>query len=261
MCCSASKVRCLPRATARRPNDKVMSMSKKQSRIDLRIDVLDLEDQHAVVLTNLKPPELVEAIVAEFHGDVNAQYLGANAADYYLVNAENSAILDSETPVGQQVANNGRLALQEIERPLPSGGRSLKHIAYLRELASGNVYKLRWQPAIVGRFSEDLPMNELVAVDLQSYPTGLRVSRRHVAITETDGQFFVENLSKNPVSIRRGDDVIISVESRKQQIAPGDVIDLERSDIMLKLIVRNGAPPDPVDAPAAEEPDENEEEN
>lgn len=231
-------------------------MSSKQSRIDLRIDVLDLEDQHAVVLTNLKPPELVQAIVAEFHGDVDAQYLGANAADYYLVDAESGAVLDPETPVGQQVAKNGRLALHEVERTLPAGGRALKQTAYLRELTSGNVYKLRWQPAIVGRYSEDLPMNDLVAVDLQPYPTGLRVSRRHVSITETGGQFFVENLSKNPVSIQRGEDVTVSVESRPQQIAPGDVIDLERSDIMLKLIVRNGAALILADAPISEEPTE-----
>lgn len=238
-----------------------MSMSSKQSRIDLRIDILDLEGQHAVVLTNLKPPELVEAIVAEFHGDGDALYLGANAADYYLVNAESGAVLDTETPVGQQVVSNDRLALHEVERPLPAGGRALKQTAYLRELTSGNVYKLRWQPAIVGRFSEDLPMNELVAVDLQPYPTGLRVSRRHVAITEAGGQFFVENLSKNPVSIRRGEDVTIPIESRQQQILPGDVIDLERSDISLKLIVRNGAAPSPVDAPAPDQAVESEEEN
>ncbi len=236
-------------------------MSSKQSRIDLRIDILDLEDQHAVVLTNMKPTELVEAIVNEFHGDADAPYLSANAADYYLVSAESGVVLDPETPVGQQVAANDRLALQEVERPLPAGGHALNRTAYLRELTSGNVYKLRWQPAIIGRFSEDLPMNDLVAVDLQPYPTGLRVSRRHVAISEADGQFFVENLSKNPVSIQRSEEVTIPIESRQQQILPGDVIDLERSDIMLKLIVRNGAASSPLDAPVPDHAVGREEEN
>lgn len=229
-------------------------MSSKQSRIDLRIDVIDLQDQHALVLPKLKPPELADAIVAEFHGDVNAEYLGANAGDYYLVNVESGVALDPETPVGQQVASGGRLALQEMAHPLPTDARPLGQSAYLRELTSGNVYKLRWQPAIVGRSSEDLPMNDLVAVDLQPYPTGLRVSRRQVSITEQDGQFYVENLSKNPVSIRRGEDEVIPIESRKQRVLPGDVIDLERSDIMLRFIVRNGARSQPADSGMAEQP-------
>lgn len=226
-------------------------MSSKQGRIDLRIDVLDLPDQHALVLPKLKPPELVSAIIAEFRGDVNAEYLGADPRGYFLVDAESGAALDAEAEVGKQVSSGGRLALREVETDLPQGGQPLSRSVYLREVASGNVYRLRWQPAIVGRHSADQPMNDLVAVDLQSYATGLRVSRRQVAITEKDGQFFVENLSRNPVSIRRGDDVAIPIESRRQRILPGDLIDLERSDIMLKFIVRNGAPTEPAGKLAA----------
>lgn len=217
-----------------------MNMSSKQSRIDLRIDVMDLRDQHALVLPALKPPELVGAILAEFHGDV--EYLGENPAEYRLVRAADGAALDGETPVGKQAADGDRLALHEVDLAAPADSRPLSQNAYLRELASGRVYKLRWQPAIVGRRSEDAPANELLSVDLGGYPTGLRVSRRQVSITEKDGQFFVENLSKNPVSVRRGEETTLPIETRAQRILPGDVIDLERSDIQLRFIVRNGAP-------------------
>lgn len=234
-------------------------MNSKQGRIDLRINVLDLQDQHAQVLPKLKPPDLVDAIIIEFRGDSDAEYLGANAGDYYLVNAQSGAPLDSATEVGKQVANGGQLALREVEHPVPSDGQALSQSVYLREIASGNVYRLGWQPAIVGRYSEDQPMNDLVAVDLQSYPTGLRVSRRHVAITENDGQFYVENMSRNPVSIHRND-VTIPIESRRQRILPGDVIDLERSDIRLKFIVRNGSAAQPADPAMPAEPVEIDEE-
>lgn len=238
-------------------------MSSKQSRIDLRIDVLDEEDQHALVLATLKPSDLVNAILAEFHNDVD--YLGDDPAGYRLVRAGDGAALDSETSIGQQAADGDRLALQEVGAGIPADSRPLSKKVYLREMATGRVFRLGWQPAIVGRSSEDQPKNEWVAVDLQAYPTGLRVSRRQVSITEKDGQLFVENLSKNPASIRRGENVVVPIEAHQQPILPGDVIDLERSEIMLKLIVRNGAARKPGPASAAMPPvapeDEQEKEN
>jgi pSer/pThr/pTyr-binding forkhead associated (FHA) protein len=94
---------------------------------------------------------------------------------------------------------------------------------------------------MIGRRSENRPQNELVAVDLRSYPSGLRVSRRHVRLTEQNGVFFVENLSKsnNEVLLLSQDQAAPTpVAADPVPIAPGDVIRLERSDIELKLIVR-----------------------
>jgi pSer/pThr/pTyr-binding forkhead associated (FHA) protein len=92
-------------------------------------------------------------------------------------------------------------------------------------------------------------MNELVAVDLQAFSTGLRVSRRHVIIYEQEGVYFVESLSSNPASLLRtspsgdGSEQAVELTETRVPLLSGDVIRLERSAILLKFIVRDSAAP------------------
>ena len=173
------------------------------------------------------------AILQEF-GDI--EYLGTNPADYQLLQADDRKPLDEEQPLSALATH--RLILVERDLPLPPGAMRPSQPIYLREQTSGIAYKLHWLPAIVGRCSESLPLNDLVAVDLGVYPTGPRVSRRHVKITEEEGRYYVQSLSNNPVTlVRTGQNARIPLSETRQLLTPGDMIDLERSDLKLKFIV------------------------
>jgi hypothetical protein len=47
-------------------------------------------------------------------------------------------------------------------------------------------------------------------------------------------------MSRNPTSIKNGEEQIIPITSKKQPLQPGDVVQLERSNIALKFIMRSG---------------------
>ena len=210
-------------------------MSTNQKRLDLRIDVFDKLAQWAKPLPTLRPPELVDAILQEFQ---ELEYLSDASDDYYLVQAENeAALLQEDVPLQQQVVNESRLKLLEVERPLPPGTKPPSQAVYLRDVANGKVYKLHWLPAIIGRPDKNQPHDDRIAVDLESYKTGLRVSRRHAQMTEQNGRYFIESLSRNPTTVKN-EAGTEEVGDKKRPLQHGDLIQLERSNIALKFIIR-----------------------
>lgn len=212
-------------------------MSAPQKRLKLRINVFEKVGQTALPLPTLKPPELVEAILQEFR---ELEYLSDVAADYHLLKADDTSPLNDEEPIRNQLANGSHLVIVENEAPMPQGTSRPSDSIYLREQASGKAYKLHWQPAIIGRPDKNQTHNDHVAVDLESYKTGLRVSRRHAQITEKNGSYFINSLSRNPTSIKGDEDSPIPVSAEKRPLSNGDIIHLERSNITLKFIIRNG---------------------
>jgi hypothetical protein len=212
-------------------------MNSSQARVELFIDVFEETGQRALALSELKPSELVSAILQEFH---DLEHLGDNAEDYYLAKAESREPLDAETSLAKQVRAGDRLMLAEREAPMPGGTRRPPASIYLREQRAAKAFRVPYLPAIIGRRSENQPLDELVAVDLRSFASGLRVSRRHVRLTETGGDFYVENLSTNPVlliSPRWPSPLAVSTD--RLTLLPGDIIRLDRSDIELKFILRS----------------------
>ncbi len=215
-------------------------MSTSASRLELQIDVFEKLNQKALPLSTLTPTQLVEAILQEFR---ELEYLSDKPADYQLVKAEDQLPLDEESQLKAQLINGGRLVIMEKEQSLPSGTNHPTRAIYLREQAAGKVYKLHWQPAIIGRPDKNQLQNDQVAVNLESYKTGLRVSRRHAQITEKNGQYFIQSMSRNPTSIRDTDGNVIPVTSEKRPLQNGDIIHLERSNIALKFIIREETNP------------------
>jgi len=214
-------------------------MSSTPARLDLRVDVLDKKDQRALALSNLTPAEFVEAILREFR---ELEYLSDVPADYQLLKAEDKSPLEAQNQLQQQVANNSRLLLVETRPPLPPDTRRPSQDIYLRDQTTGKVYKLNWLPAVIGRPDKNQPHNEWIAVNLESYQAGLRVSRRQAMITEQNGQYFVESMSRNPTAIKKENGELIEVGAAKQPLSPGDSIFLERSNVSLKFIVRGNLP-------------------
>ena len=211
------------------------------TRLELYVDVFEKVGQKALVLPNLTPLDLVAAILREYS---ELEYLGSAPGDYHLIRTEDASPLDGAAQLATLLRSGDHLALVENELALPAGTRRPSRHLYLREQGTGTAYRLAWQPAIIGRIAENQPDNAWVAVDLTAYPTGLRVSRRHVRLDEEDGGYYIENLSGNPVSVtvaRPGTQAgqsSVAVTDGKQSIHAGDLITLDRSGITLKFVIR-----------------------
>lgn len=212
-------------------------MGASKDRLEIKIDVLDQPDQRALALADLMPEDMIAATLQEFR---EIDYLGIDPAEYQLAYADTGKELDGSLPLRSQVTEGAHLKLCERERALPGGGRRPDAPLYLREMASGRVFKLHWLPAIVGRPDRNLRDNQLLAANLETLPAGLRVSRRHVMIDEQNGQYSVRCLSGNPATLRRPTGESRPLNTALQTpITGGDVLYLDRSEIALKFIVRH----------------------
>lgn len=206
-----------------------------QQRLELFVDIFEKPRQRALALPELTPQQLVEEILQEFR---ELEYLSRIPAHYRL-RKPSGAILEADIPLRQQVSGlDNQLVLIEEDQALPAGTKRPSLPAYLREQSSGLVYKLHWQPAIIGRPDAGQSHNDWLAVNLETYKTGLRVSRRHAQITESDGRFYIAGMSRNPTILQRGDEQH-DLTDIPQPLQPGDIIYLERSAIALKFIVRS----------------------
>jgi hypothetical protein len=206
-------------------------------RLELFINLPGQGRQRALALASITPAELVDAVLQEFRGEL--EYLSDSVADYRLVRAADHAPLDDGAPLAAQVRDGDDLALEERPREVPQGARPLSKPVYLREQATGMVFRLAWLPAIIGRPDDNLPDNEMLAVNLAPLVSGARVSRRHAQIVEDGGQLFVESLARqNPTIVRAAAGNETRVEDGRVPLSDGDVIYLERSKLALKVIVR-----------------------
>jgi len=206
-------------------------------RLELFINLPGQGRQRALALASITPAELVDAVLQEFRGEL--EYLSDSVADYRLVRAADHAPLDDGAPLAEQVRDGDDLALEERPREVPQGARPLSKPVYLREQATGMVFRLAWLPAIIGRPDDNLPDNEMLAVNLAPLVSGARVSRRHAQIVEDGGQLFVESLARqNPTIVRAAAGNETRVEDGRVPLSDGDVIYLERSKLALKVIVR-----------------------
>ena len=207
-------------------------MAAEAERLELKIDLPDRSGQRALALATLTPRQLIAAILQEFD---EVDYLGTTVDPYVLVNAEDGSILDPSLPLRGQLGATARLTLREHEVAVPEGAQRPARTAYLRETATGAVYKVNWLPALIGRPDRNQPHDDL-CVDLESHPSGMRVSRRHAQLTAHNGEFYLEALSSNPTLLRREQETI-PASSERIALQPGDIIVLARSDISLKFIL------------------------
>lgn len=210
-------------------------MSSEAKRLDLLIDVFELKAQSARVLDSLKPAELIKAVLAEFQ---ELDYLGRSVGDYQLLRTDSNAPLNEAQSLGEQLLRNDHLTLTERSLAKPAGAERPNQHLYLRDLATGSVYKLNWLPAIIGRWDEAQPNNNLLAVNLDGHAAGQRVSRRHAMIGAEQGGYWIESLSANATTVANNGETPSPIGSDRQPLQPGDLIRLERSGIVLKFIAR-----------------------
>ncbi len=210
-------------------------MTSTPTRRTLRIDIFEQQNQRALVLPTLTPTALVDAILQEFR---EIEYLSDNPADYRLQRINEPTPL-AETITVAQLAQEERLTLVEADLPLPTDAQRPTHPIYLREQQSGKVYKLHWCPAVIGRPDPGQAQNGQLAVNLEGYKGGLRVSRRHASIVEEQGEYFVYSLSpRNPTYHQGSSEQRKLITEHKHPLRHGDTLFLEGSDITLKFLIR-----------------------
>jgi len=232
-------------------------MSASKDRIEVKIDILEIPAQRALVLPTLLPDELIGAVLQEFR---EVERLGVDMNAYELIDVATGKPLENQ-PIGVQRSQGaGEIHLKLAERvPVaPKGSQLANESIYLREPTSGRVFKLNWLPAIIGRPDRNLPDNQLLAANLESMSSGLRVSRRHAQISCQGTDYFVQRLSGNPASLRRATGEIVHLfDSSRVPILNGDVLYLERSQIALKFLVWR--PEQPTEQPDNTNPPDEEE--
>lgn len=210
-------------------------MSATPNRLNLRIDIFEATNQLALVLPTLTPVELVKAILEEFQ---ELDYLSRTPELYRLLKADGSALEQTDPLNTQQLGRESRLMLVEQEVNLPAGTQRPGQPVYLREMTTGEVYKLNWQPAVIGRFDKKQPDDKL-AVNLERHGSGQYVSRRHAQIIEADGRFYLASLSERSPTfiVKNGADP--RPVAQKEPLDHGDLIQLlDRNKITLKFIIR-----------------------
>jgi len=120
-------------------------------------------------------------------------------------------------------------SISEAEVLVDAGERlpiSEDNQVYLQEERQGQVYEIRWQPAVIGRADQrDPSRNKLLTVDVSGLRGAEYVSRQHAAILEEQDQYYIESLNiRNPTYVNNAP---LSYGER-YVLQPGDRIDVGR---------------------------------
>jgi len=202
--------------------------------IDVKLDVFEHVGQRARLRKSLTVSGLIEEILREFDD------IAADSPEKYTVflkgtdrplNAGSTMTQLDLQPQDELVFEYVRQNIRRMLNP--------ENYAFLRDEDNGRVYDLQWQPAVIGRPTNEAEHNIMLAVNLQLHPKGLTVSRKHAEITFSDGHYFIEPLAENnPVAVN---DKAIPFGARRE-LKHGDRINIGRNDLLLTFQMQSAAP-------------------
>lgn len=177
--------------------------------IDVKIDVFEHSGQRARLRKNLTVVNLIEEVLKEFDdivADSPEKYaLYLKGYDRPLSPAQTLVQLDIQ-PQDELVFDYIRQTVRQMLEP--------NEYAILQEETTGKEFDIQWQPAVIGRPSNEMDHNITLAVNVQLLPNGTTVSRSHTQITFSDGRYYIEPLAEyNPVFIN---DREIPVNNRRE---------------------------------------------
>jgi len=192
---------------------------------EIKLDIFEHLGQRARLRSTLTARELIEEILREFD-DITSespdQYaLFLKGTDRPLQAGLTLAQLDIQ-PQDQLVLEYARQSLRRMISPE-------NHVS-LHDEVNGRSYEILWQPAIIGRPTNEAEHNIMLAVNLQLHPKGLTVSRKHAEITFSGGHYFIEPMAENnPVTLN---DKTLAFHT-KRELKHGDKINIGRSSLPL----------------------------
>jgi len=201
--------------------------------IDVKLDVFEHVGQRARLRKSLTVRGLIEEILREFDD------IAADAPEKYVVFLKgmerplNASATMEQLDIQPQDELVFEYARQNIRRMLDP-----EQYAFLRDEANRRVYDLQWQPAILGRPTNEAEHNIMLAVNLQLHPKGSSVSRNHAEITFSDGHYYLEPLAENnPVAVN---DKLVPFNARRE-LKHGDRINLGRNNLPLTFLTQAAA--------------------
>lgn len=200
--------------------------------VELSIDVFDDPGQVADVRLDVTMGELIHEILREFK-----DLPGDNPAGYALsLKDQNVPLAQDKTvkelglrPSDQLTFGYARQSVTARRQPLTAARQ-----AVLQEMVTGKRFFLTWQPAVIGRPSEDPTQSLMLAANVEPFPNSQRVSRRHAQITVQGGQYYLESLNpQNPTYVNDETEPL----QQPRRLQTGDLIRLGSSKIGLRFIL------------------------
>ena len=180
--------------------------------IDVKIDVFEHPDQRARVLESLTPAGLIQEILKEFDD------ITADAPEKYAIylkgmerplNANYTMTQLDIQPQDELVFDYVRKTIRQMLQP--------SQYAMLREDTSGKSFDIQWQPAVIGRPTNEVDHDITLAVNVQLIPNGMTISRKHAQITFSDGKYYIEMLAENNLLILNGKEMAAQLPQGDQE--------------------------------------------
>ncbi len=199
--------------------------------IEISIDVFDQQDQRAKVKKNLTVDVFIDEILREFD-DLDRK----NPLAYGLFLKGNPKPLDRSKSLNELDIHAQDELVFRYARSSPRIPLNPRHKVFLAEENTHKVFEIQWVPAVIGRADlGDPALNELLAVNLDPFKEGRRISRRHAQITNEDGQYYVESLATNNPTYLNDESTPIT---EKRRLQPNARIRLGKDLFVLTFILR-----------------------
>jgi pSer/pThr/pTyr-binding forkhead associated (FHA) protein len=198
--------------------------------IDVKIDVFEHADQRARVLASLTPAGLIQEILKEFDD------ITADSPEKYAIYLKgmDRPLNKNYTMVQLDIQPQDELVFDYVRKTI----RQMLHpsqYAILREDTTGKTFDIQWQPAVIGRPTNEVDHDIVLAVNVQLVPNGMTISRKHAQITFSDGKYYIEMLAENNLLILNGKEMALN--SRKE-IRNGDTLLAGRNKVPFTFITQ-----------------------
>ncbi len=196
--------------------------------IDVKIDVFENAGQRARVRKTLTVRDLIQEILKEFDdipADSPEKYAVYLKGDDHPLKVDSNLIQLDIQPQDDLVFDYIRHTLRRMFKP--------EQVVYLREQATGRVFTLEWQPAVIGRPTNEADHNLTLAVNVQSLPEGMTISRRHAQVTLSEGRYFIEALAENNPVLLNGKEVPVNA---RRELKNGDNLVMGRNHVTFTFL-------------------------
>jgi len=196
--------------------------------IDVKIDVFENVGQRARVRRTLTARDLIQEILKEFDdipADSPEKYAIYLKGDDRPLKADSNLVQLDIQPQDELVFDYIRQTLRRMFKP--------EQAAWLREESTGRVFNLEWQPAVIGRPTNEADHNLTLAVNVQALPDGMTISRRHAQVTLSEGRYFIEALAENNPVLVNGKEVPVNA---RREMKNGDKLVLGRNHLTFTFL-------------------------
>jgi pSer/pThr/pTyr-binding forkhead associated (FHA) protein len=196
--------------------------------IDVKIDVFENAGQRARVRKTLTTKDLIQEILKEFDdipADAPEKYAVYLKGDDRPLKADANLIQLDIQPQDELVFDYIRQTLRRMFKP--------EQVVYLREESTGKVFEIDWQPGVIGRPTNEADHNLTLAINVQSLPDGMTISRKHAQVTLAEGRYFIEALAENNPVFVNGKEAPVNA---RRELKNGDRLVLGRNNMTMTFL-------------------------